>query len=54
MLKSGEWLESNKGERWKIIDITENKLTIQKFYNGKITETIRGLTTKDIRRYFKI
>ena len=53
-LKSGEWLSSNKGEKWKIIDIKENKLTIRKFYKGKTTGTIKGIDIGDIRRYFKV
>lgn len=54
ILKEGMWLESNKGEKWEIIELKESKISIRKYHKGATVGTITGITLKDIKTYFKM
>ena len=53
ILKKELWLESNREEKWRIIDIDNEKFTIRKYYKKTAVGTITGITLEDINKYFK-
>ena len=53
IFKNGLWLESNHGVKWKIIDMSDSKITIRKYYKDINVGTITGITLEDIKKYFK-